>query len=69
MLERLTEARARKNDISYEKIMEEYQSNIPQGEFQTPKDIAYAVLFLASDEARHITGTQLIVDGGITTGS
>jgi NAD(P)-dependent dehydrogenase (short-subunit alcohol dehydrogenase family) len=29
-----------------------------------PEDVAYAILFLASDEARHITGQNLIVDGG-----
>jgi NAD(P)-dependent dehydrogenase (short-subunit alcohol dehydrogenase family) len=28
--------------------------------------VAHAVLFLASDEARYITGTEIIVDGGIT---
>ena len=29
-----------------------------------PEDIAAVVAFLASDEARHITGTKMIVDGG-----
>ena len=31
-----------------------------------PEDIAYAALFLASDESRHITGVALPVDGGFT---
>ncbi|MCP2041487.1 NAD(P)-dependent dehydrogenase (short-subunit alcohol dehydrogenase family) [Neisseria sp. HSC-16F19] len=34
--------------------------------FGTPEDVAYAALFLASDEARFITGVQLPVDGGYT---
>ncbi|MFC0430869.1 SDR family NAD(P)-dependent oxidoreductase [Kutzneria buriramensis] len=37
--------------------------------FSTPADIAAAVSFLASDEARFITGTILPVDGGVTAGS
>jgi 2,5-dichloro-2,5-cyclohexadiene-1,4-diol dehydrogenase 2 len=36
----------------------------PLGRLQTPEDIAYAFLFLASDEASMITGTNLKVDGG-----
>ena len=38
--------------------------NEPMGRFGEPKDIANAVLYLASDEAAFVTGTQLVVDGG-----
>ncbi len=37
---------------------------IPMGRLGTSEDIAYANLFLASDEARYITGQSIIVDGG-----
>jgi NAD(P)-dependent dehydrogenase (short-subunit alcohol dehydrogenase family) len=39
---------------------------IPMGRMGDAWDIANAVLFLASDEAGYITGTQLVVDGGVT---
>jgi 3alpha(or 20beta)-hydroxysteroid dehydrogenase len=38
----------------------------PMGRFVTPKEVAYAYLFLASDEASMVTGTNLKVDGGAT---
>lgn len=40
---------------------------IPTGRMGTGFDVAYASLFLASDEAGHITGTELVVDGGVTS--
>ncbi len=40
------------------------ERSVPLGRLGTPKDIANAVLFLASDEAEFITGTTIIVDGG-----
>lgn len=39
---------------------------IPSGRMGTGFDVAYASLFLASDEASHITGIELTVDGGVT---
>jgi 3(or 17)beta-hydroxysteroid dehydrogenase len=41
---------------------------VPLGEFGTVEDIAYAALFLASDESRHITGAELVIDGGLMAG-
>ena len=37
---------------------------VPMGREGLPIEVAYAVLFLASDEASYITGTELMVDGG-----
>ena len=50
---------------AYEDVRAGYLSRIPLGEFGDPEDIANAALFLASDEARHVTGAQLVVDGGM----
>lgn len=40
--------------------------NVPLGREQTPEDIGKLVAFLASDDARNITGQEIKVDGGIT---
>jgi NAD(P)-dependent dehydrogenase (short-subunit alcohol dehydrogenase family) len=39
---------------------------VPMGHMGDAWDVAHAVLFLASDEARYITGIELVVDGGLT---
>ncbi|MDP6108270.1 MAG: glucose 1-dehydrogenase [Candidatus Brocadiia bacterium] len=36
----------------------------PLGRFATPEDIAYGVLYLASDESSFVTGAELVIDGG-----
>jgi len=39
--------------------------SIPIGEFGAPEDIAYGILYLISDESRFVTGTELVIDGGM----
>jgi len=38
----------------------------PLGHMGEPDDIAYGILYLASDEAKFVTGTELVIDGGYT---
>ncbi len=52
-----------------EKILEQMRARIPLGRLGDPMDVANAYLFLASDEARYITGAVLRVDGGIVIGT
>lgn len=40
--------------------------HIPMGRFGQAKEIAYAALYLASDESSFVTGSEFMVDGGIT---
>ena len=40
---------------------------VPMGKRGEPIDIAYGVLYLASDESRYVTGASLVIDGGWTT--
>ena len=46
--------------------MKEMAKYIPMGYIGDPNDIAYAMLYLATDEARYVTGQTIVVDGGST---
>jgi NAD(P)-dependent dehydrogenase (short-subunit alcohol dehydrogenase family) len=49
-----------------EALLAQRQSRIPIGFMGDGRDTANAALFLASDEARFVTGTEIVVDGGMT---
>lgn len=51
------------------KIIEDIELGIPMGHFGEPIDVAYGILYLASDESKYITGIELTIDGGILAGS
>ena len=52
--------------LADEEELKEMASLIPAGKIGIPEDIAYTMLFLASDQASYITGQTIVVDGGST---
>lgn len=46
--------------------LEEYAKRIPLGRVGMPEDVAKAVLFLVSEDARYITGAVIPIDGGVS---
>jgi L-rhamnose 1-dehydrogenase len=54
-----------KEDLSVPEKLAYMQRRIPLGRLGQPEDVASAVVFLASDMARYITGAALLVDGGL----
>jgi 3(or 17)beta-hydroxysteroid dehydrogenase len=51
--------------LQSDKARERALRRIPIGEFGAPHDIAYGILYLISDESRFVTGTELVIDGGM----
>lgn len=54
-------------DNQHENFRANYERKVPMGRMGNPDDIAPAVSFLLSDDAKYITGHNLIVDGGWTS--
>ena len=53
-------------DGDIDKMIEIRDAQCPMGTMGDAWDVAHAALFLASDEARYVTGAELVVDGGLT---
>ncbi|MEO1652637.1 MAG: SDR family oxidoreductase [Bacteroidota bacterium] len=50
-------------------MIQQVAQGIPMGHFGEPLDVAYAALYLASEESKYVTGIELTIDGGILAGS
>jgi NAD(P)-dependent dehydrogenase (short-subunit alcohol dehydrogenase family) len=55
---------AQRNPSDPESVAHAYRAGIPTGRYATPEEVANAVIYLCSDLADNITGTQLVIDGG-----
>lgn len=56
---------AEERDMDVDEFLEMVAEHSPNGRIATPEDVAALVLFLASDAASHITGTNIPCDGGV----
>jgi len=52
-----------------EKIQERLKATVPLQRIAKPIEIAYGALFLASDESSYMTGSEMVMDGGVTAGA
>ena len=51
-----------------ERMIAQIAAGVPLGRMGLPQDVAYAALYLASDESSYVTGIELTIDGGILAG-
>ena len=49
-----------------EEDLEKYEKRYPLGRFGKPEEVAYAVIYLLSDASEWVTGSKILIDGGIT---
>jgi len=56
----------RKPGVTHEDVVGKLGRTIPLGRIGEPDEVAYGVLYLASDESRFMTGAELKLDGGIS---
>jgi NAD(P)-dependent dehydrogenase (short-subunit alcohol dehydrogenase family) len=63
---RITDRLKRSNPQDYEEKIKQRQMSVPTGTLGSAWDVAYGVLYLASDESKFVNATELVIDGGQT---
>lgn len=67
-VETLLQDRQKKSSRSAEEVMKDAVADIPLGRIGDPEELANLVVFLASEKASYITGSNLVIDGGFDKG-
>ena len=62
----ILDAMVERSNSEKEQVMMKLARQVPLGKVGEPDDVAYTVLFLASDESKFITGAEIKIDGGIS---
>jgi NAD(P)-dependent dehydrogenase (short-subunit alcohol dehydrogenase family) len=63
---RIVDRLKKSNPEDYDAKIRERQANVPSGKLGSGWDVAYGVLYLASDESQFVNATELVIDGGQT---
>ena len=63
-MEKLCREKAAKRGWTYEQVYDEYVQEMALKRVTAPEDVANAVVFMASEESRQMTGKEIVVDGG-----
>jgi 3-oxoacyl-[acyl-carrier protein] reductase len=63
-VENLARARAEREGISYDEVLDAYGTQVPAQRLGKPEEIAALVAFVASERAAFITGSTIQIDGG-----
>jgi NAD(P)-dependent dehydrogenase (short-subunit alcohol dehydrogenase family) len=63
---RITDRLRKSNPDDYDAKIRERQTAVPSGKLGSAWDVAYGVLYLASDESQFVNATELVIDGGQT---
>ncbi len=64
-LQKMSQAAAPPEGVDMQKMLEGFLAHIPMSRFGEPDDIGKVALFLASDMSSYMTGSQIVVDGGV----